>query len=124
MDSSCEKLDSTEVEDLCELFIKNMQKMEIECLNNEKQQETTFQSQPNHKNVEDNTLMLIKSKKILIDLVDKEIEKYSMKNGAGDSNRNHETEKLKKQQRLINIANIRREVETLEKFLLSVSNKK
>lgn len=117
MDSYCEKIDSTEVEDLCENFIKNMKKMEIECLNNEKQQK-------NDKTIQDNTLILINSKKLLIDLVDKEINKYSKKNESGDSNQNHKNEKLKRQKRLINIANIRREVENLENFLLTISNKK
>lgn len=125
MDSNCEKADSTEVEDLCNNFIKNMEKLEFKCFNNEKQEATSpkfnCQSPPNFKNLEENTLMLINSKRILIDLVDKEIKKISNKNETGDSNKNYETEKLKKQQRLINIANIRNEIETLEK---SFFNKK
>lgn len=84
------------------------------------------------KNTEEgNELILIKSKRILIDLIDKEIElRYSNKKqlnsiqdeSGGDSNKNYETEKLRnelKQKRLTSIANIKREIEMLEKLSVS-----
>lgn len=77
----------------------------------------------------ENELILIKSKSILIDLIDKEIDRCSNKNhlkriqnqtldesGAGDSNKSHE----EKQQRLQIIAKIKNELEIFEKFELSV----
>lgn len=77
----------------------------------------------------ENELILIKSKTILIDLIDKEIQRYTNKSksnhggesGAGDSNKICEKFKEEKQKRLEIIANIKKEIEVLENFELSIA---
>lgn len=87
------------------------------------QEEIDEEISQNHETIENETeLILIRSKSILIELIDKEIDRYSKKNplvdesGAGDSNKKSE----EKQKRLNIIAKIKSELEILESLEKSV----
>lgn len=87
------------------------------------QEEIDEEISQNLETIENETeLILIRSKSILIELIDKEIDRYSKKNplvdesGAGDSNKKSE----EKQKRLNIIAKIKSELEILESLEKSV----